>query len=121
MGKVEVEQIRERRTMGMSREGGSDGEGERQHDEVITVDAQGSLPQPGAQRRFFFCSLTDREPGDEKCGEEDEAFGGGDEAEGLIDQIAEVRGEVRQGHPDEEESAQGVELGLSLHATEPEN
>lgn len=121
MSEIEVEQINERRTMGVGGKGGGEGEGERQHDDVIAVDTEGALPELVAHGRFFLRCLANVEPCDEEGGEEDEAFGRGDEAEGLIDEIAEMRGKVRQGHPDEEEPAEGIELRLPLQPAEPED
>ena len=49
----------------------------------------------------------------EESGEKDEAFGGGDETERLIDVGGSDGGEMGAGDPDEHQPAKGVELNAA--------
>ena len=118
MREVVVQQVGERGAMSVRSYRRRNGKGEQQHEEVVTVDAQAALPDLLAHLLRLFSGSTDREHGQEKTGEKDEAFGGGDKAEGLIEVLAQVGGKVVQGHPDEEEAAQSVELGPSAGGTD---
>ena len=51
----------------------------------------------------------------EKRGEKNETFGGGDEAERLIDVGAGVGGQMREGDPYEHQPARGVEFQATSH------
>ena len=78
------------------------------------VELQGAMPDLEAAAGFAGFGLFDVDAAGEQGGDENEAFSGGDEAEGLIDEIAHVRGEVGEHHPDEKEAAEGVDLGLAF-------
>jgi len=111
MREVVVQQVGERGAMSVRGYRRRNGEGEQQHEEVVAVDAKAALPYLLAHLLWLFSGAADGEHGQEKAGEKDEAFGGGDKAEGLIEVFAQAGGKVVQGHPDEEEAAQSVELG----------
>jgi hypothetical protein len=56
------------------------------------------------------------DPAGQEGGDQDEAFGGRNEAEGLAERGGEAGREVGDGHEDEHEPAQRVELGRALGA-----
>ena len=78
------------------------------------VELQGAAPDLDAAAGFAGFGLFDVDAAGEHSGDEDEAFGGRDEAEGLIDQVAHMRGEVGEHHPDEKEAAECVDFGLAF-------
>ena len=114
VGKIEVEQVGQCEAMGVDSDPGGGSEGEDEQGDVIAIDLEGALPELGAEGELVFGGFADVETGDEKRGEKDEALGGGDKAEGLIDEVAGAGREMGERHPDEEEAAQGVELGPAL-------
>jgi hypothetical protein len=113
MGDVEVEQVVERDAMGGDGQAGCYSKSQRKHQQMIAVDFERATPEFHAQTCFVLHGLVDIEPGDEQRGEKDKAFGRRDEAEWLIDQIAEMGREMGERHPDEEEASQCVQLGLA--------
>ncbi len=60
------------------------------------------------------------ESGYQHGGQKYKALGGGDKSKGLIHYLAEPGRQVGQRHPDQEESAQSVQLGTALYLAQLE-
>ena len=81
---------------------------------MVQVQAQRACPEPerhgaiAVVQRHAVVNATG-----EQSREEDETFGGGDEAERLIDVGAGDGRQVRAGDPDEHQAAKGIELNTA--------
>ncbi len=113
MGEVEGEQVVEHGAVEGGREEAADGEGEGDEEEMVGVDAEGAGPESGAEGGESGGGLGGVDFSGEQGGEKDEAFGGGDKSEGLVGPGADGGGEVGEGHPEKQEAAESVELGLT--------
>ncbi len=120
MGQVEVDQVVDRRAMRMRGERRHDSEYHGQHDQVVAIDPERSLPEFVAHPIAVFLRLVDIQSGHQHGGQKNEALGRGNKPKGLIDQFAKPRRQVGQRHPDQEKSAQGVQLGTALYLAQPE-
>lgn len=114
MREVIVQQIDKRGPMGVRGYRCRDGERKQQHKKVIAIDAKATLPDLVAHLLRVVCRTANGKHREEKSGEKDESLGRGDEADGLVEVVAQVRGKVVEGHPDQEEPAQRIQLGAAL-------
>ena len=74
VGKVEVEQVGERRAVSVDSHPGCGGEGKDEQGDVIAVNFEGAFPELGPKGEGVLCGFADVEAGDEQRGEKDEAF-----------------------------------------------
>ena len=93
---------------------GADGESEREQQHVVGVELERALPQACADAGGILHELADVEAAHQQRREKDKALRRGDETKGLIDENAEAGGQMRQRHPHQEETAQGIEFGQTL-------
>ena len=103
-----------RRLVRVDRKGRHHSESKHQHQQVIAVDLERALPQPGADIGRILHQFANVETADQQRRDEYESLSRRHEADGLIHEVAEARGKMRQRHPHEEEPAQGVEFGTAF-------
>jgi hypothetical protein len=73
-----------------------------------------SVSTASPQRRRILAGLGESQPRNQEAGEKDKAFRGGNKPEWLIHDWAQPRGQVGECHPDQEETAQRVQLWTAL-------
>jgi hypothetical protein len=91
-----------------------------EHNQVVAIDPERSLPEFGAHPVAVFRRLVDIKRGHQHGRQKHKALGRRNKSKRLIDQVAETRRQVGQRHPNQEKSAQGVQLRTALYLSQPE-
>lgn len=102
MREIEIEEIADGGLVGLHGEGRRDGEGERQHHEMVAVDSERALPQAVADAGCIVEQVAKVDAADKQRRNEHKTFGGRDKAQRGVDEVTEARRQMRQRHPDEE-------------------
>src|SRR5580704_3461656 len=89
---------------------GRNRKGERQHQQVIAVDLQRAFPQLEMSARLVAKQFANIDAAHQQRRQKDKTLCRRHKAHGLIHKIAETRREMRERHPDQKKSPQGVEF-----------
>ncbi len=112
--KIKIEQMIQGCLVGMHSKGRRYREEQRQHGQVIGIDLERALPQPGANPRGIFERVAHIDTAHQQRRHENETLRRRDKPDGLVDKVAEARRKVSERHPDQEEPAQCVEFGAAF-------
>ena len=120
MGEIKIQQVVDRGSMSVCSECRHDGKHHGEHDQVVAIDPERSLPEFAAYPIAVFPSLVDVKRGHQHGRQKYKALGRGNKSERLVDQVAEMSRQVSQRHPNQEKSAQGVQLRTALYLSQQE-